>query len=212
MLSHRRVPSLIVAIDAGFRNLGVVAIRDGNWRQPAYWSRESLTHLKKPTEEALYHATYDWCQKHALLLDGADQIVLERQMHKKFVVINTVIRTLHHEKTVVVGPTTVGAFHRLPSTRAEKKLAGTALVKQNVAIPLEGKQDDMADAMLMALWFLFREHPQTLEGWNERERTVGRVVFGGRRGRGASDGNSGPDKRHRADESGPAGDHYYTGC
>lgn len=213
MLSQRKVPSLIVAIDAGFRNLGVVAIRNGNWREPAVWRRESLTALKKPSEEALYQAIYGWCNTNAALLQEADKIVLERQMHKKFIVINTVIRTLHHSKTVVIGPSTVGAFHRLPTTRAEKKLAGTELVEQNVPIPLDGKQDDMADAMLMALWFLFQEHPETAEGWNERERKVGRVVFGGRRaGAGGNIDSTGPSKRQRPDNPGTTGFNYYTGC
>jgi hypothetical protein len=201
-VSERLSIGLVVGIDVGYRNLGMAVVRDGDWARPVYWQVENLLPGKKYSEEALYQATRAWCRKYAYFLDEAKAIVLERQMTQKFAVMNTVIRTLYHDKTIVAHPATVGALHRLPSTRAEKKRAAVGLVNGNVPVPKAAKQDDLADAMLLVTWYLFSNHPSTKGEWNELDTgKVGRIVSGGP-GRGAGGGylRSGADgngKRRR---------------
>jgi Holliday junction resolvasome RuvABC endonuclease subunit len=179
---------LVVGIDVGYRNLGMAVVRDGDWQRPVFWQVENLLPGKKYSEEALYQATRNWCVKYAYFLGEAKAIVLERQMTQKFAVMNTVIRTLYHDKTIVVHPSTVGALHKLPSTRAEKKKAAVQLVNSNVPIPAASKQDDLADAMLLVTWHLFSTYPDTRGSWNERDQgQIGRYVLGGH-GRSAAGG------------------------
>lgn len=156
--------SLVIAIDAGYANFAWVAIKNGNWRSPERWSKQRL--ITKFSEEALFAATYRWCQVNKELLDRATAIVLERQIEKKFAVMNTVIRTLYFDKTVVISPQTISASFNLPRTRAEKKKASVSLVKKmGCRVPAVKKQDDLADAMLLAVNFLGEQNPEILTGW-----------------------------------------------
>lgn len=159
--------SLVIGIDAGYANFAWVAIKDGNWRSPERWCNQRL--ITKYSEEALFEATYHWCQVNKQLLDSATAIVLERQIEKKFAVMNTVIRTLYFDKTTVVCPQTISANFDLPRTRAEKKKESIALVKtMGCRLPAVKKKDDLADAMLLAINFLGAQNPELITGWRLR--------------------------------------------
>lgn len=153
----------IVAIDAGYANFACVHI-NGDWRRPLRLTNERL--LEGPfNEEALFEATYQWCQQNKAMLESCDAIVLERQMEKKFAVINTVIRTLHHDKTEERNPRSVGARFGLDvNDRPRKKRQAVELVKRNVPMlsRKKGKKDDMADAFLLAISYLQDHNPKSV--------------------------------------------------
>ena len=53
---------------------------------------------------------------------------------------------------------TVGTFWKLPKTREQKQAAGIATVKErHVEFPAYWKEDDLADAWLMAVYQLVQE-------------------------------------------------------
>lgn len=165
MSRRDNVPS-IVCIDAGWRNLAFVHICDGDWRHPRNWVREAIAPAKA-TESEVFDGIYQWATRNQDLLESADVIVLERQLHRRCIIINTVIRTLHHGKCIERNPNSVGKFHQLPLTRERKKKAAVAIVDVNVSIPryYGGKLDDLADVMLLATEYLFRDFPITRIGW-----------------------------------------------
>lgn len=148
--------SFVVGIDMGYVNLGVCALtRD--YQQPQQWFvRRIWGGAGTPTEEALFWAIRSWCASNSELLENADRIVLEKQMRAKFKVMNTVIRALYPDKTIVVAPQTVGAHFKLTNKRAVKKREAIELcAKFWPQHPLpDGKQDDMADAALLAKYVI----------------------------------------------------------
>lgn len=148
----------VAAIDGGYRNLALCVINGNNMRDPHEWRVFDLWKRKPgrstvPTRDDLVRKAVKWCRTHSQLLNECDAIVLENQIREKFVVINTVIQALFFDKCKVVHPMTVGAFFKLPVTRAQKKEAGVHVVLSNGAIfpRNRGKFDDLADAWMMAV-------------------------------------------------------------
>jgi hypothetical protein len=163
----------VVGIDVGYVNNAMCVI-DGNSRKPKYWVNAPLI-KGKFTEEKLKKAAYDWVKSPEIKawLDSADDIVLERQMMKKFEAVNNCIRFLYWEKTIELAPNTVGAYFKLPQDRASKKKAAVALVSVNVPFVCKGKKDDLADAYLLATFGLFSKNPVLKEGWVHEYGRIG---------------------------------------
>ncbi len=146
----------VCAIDAGTRNFAFCFMDNLDWRQPVNWRKQDLwapmpKRATKPTLQDVIYITYTWCMQNKTQLDECDSIVLETQLRKPFIVMNTVIQTLFYNKTVVVSPMTIAAYFKLPKTRDAKKAAGVALV-QRYAVLHGDKIDDLADAWMMAAW------------------------------------------------------------
>lgn len=144
----------IVGVDAGYVNFAVCAIDTDDLYRPYYWSNTALF-KGQFSEERLAHAVYEWIKRPEikLLLDGADEIILERQMTMKFQAVNHCIRFLYFEKTREVNPKTAAAIFGLPTTRKEKKKAAVDLVGSFCVFPVKkGKKDDLADAYLLSIF------------------------------------------------------------
>jgi len=146
----------VTAIDIGYRNFSWCTLNAHEivshdnvdlWRPQAKRRRQ-------PTKNDLVDITVNWCKQHKQLLDDSDRIVLENQMREPFIVMNTVIHALYHDKVIVVHPMTVGAYWHLPVVRAQKKAAAIALAQFHGVALHADKADDMADTYLMAKWQL----------------------------------------------------------
>lgn len=146
----------VTAIDVGLRNFAWCTLNPHEilaHDNVDLWA-PALGRRRKPTRTDLVKIARDWCEQHAALLSSSDRIVLENQIREPYIVLNTVIQTLYYNKTVVAHPMTVGAHFGLPHKRLAKKARGIEVAVANgVALP-EGKQDDLADAWLMARWGL----------------------------------------------------------
>ena len=144
-----------VGIDIGFINLGLCVLPLHDLRTPILWRREQIFHGGgKPTEEQLFHCIFKWCLRNAAILKQAKVIAIESQMQARFKIMNTVIRTLYPEPTVLVHPRTLIAAFGLRHQREGKK-QDTILwcnLLFDRKLPATGKVDDMADAALMALY------------------------------------------------------------
>ena len=140
----------VLGIDAGYKNFAYCELQEGI-KRPFTWKNLALFEGVYD-EEKLFAGTMQWCLDNADLLESVDRIVLERQMKMKFAVINTVIRSLHYKKTIVVNPLTVGKHYGLPRTRSEKKKAAVNYVSKLCAFPASAtrKKDDLADSYLLA--------------------------------------------------------------
>lgn len=151
----------VLAIDAGLRNFAYCKVDSQNWRQPLAWRQVDLwaphpNRRVKPTEHEFLEIAHAWFQQNSALFEDVDVVIFERQIRAPFKIMNAVLQTLCFEKHWEVGAMTVAAFWNLPKTRAAKKAAGVEIVKQFAEIPpsYNGKEDDMADAWLMAVYAL----------------------------------------------------------
>ncbi len=150
----------VCAIDAGTRNFAFCVCDNFSWRAPGFWKREDLWAPKpgrrqKPTLQDVIAITHAWCMRNRRMLEVCDVVVLENQIRKPFIAMNTVIQALHFAKTVIAHPMTVARFFDLPKQREPKKKATVALCKEHCDIPKSnGKEDDLADAWMMAVYTL----------------------------------------------------------
>ena len=147
----------VTAIDAGYRNFAWCTLDNvqGVLQHEVVdlWAPQA-NRRRHPARNDLVEITRNWCLAHKQLLDDSDYIVLENQIRAPYICMNTVIQALYFDKVEVVHPMTVGAYWHLPTKREHKKAAGVATVlRHGVHLP-PGKQDDLADAWLMAQWRL----------------------------------------------------------
>lgn len=148
----------VCAVDVGYRNFAWCVMDAHSVAQPIAWHVEDLwpqNNYKKrrtPNTRDLVNITTSWITRNRALLDTCTDVVLEVQMRQPFVVMNTTIMALlGTAKVTEVSPMTVRAFFNLPYKRRDKKAAGIALAKQHAQLPANEKQDDLADAWMMAL-------------------------------------------------------------
>lgn len=148
----------VCAVDVGYRNFAWCVVDAVHVRDPVAWQVEDLwpntnfQNRRTPRFEDLVRITSAWIDRNRTLLDTCTDVVLETQMRQPFVVMNTTIAAiLGTLKVKQVAPMTVRAFYELPYKRRDKKAASVALAKQFANMPHNNKQDDLADAWLMAV-------------------------------------------------------------
>ncbi len=148
----------IMAIDVGTRNFAWCVVCNNHWRKPLHWQHEDLwapqpNRRRAPTKTDIVRITVDWVRRRKHILDECDCIVLENQMRTPFIVMNTVIQSLYFNIVSIIHPMTVGTFWSLPKQREHKKTRGVQVTLAHTRnIPAAGKEDDLADAWLMAVY------------------------------------------------------------
>lgn len=159
----------IVAIDVGEVNLGFCEI-DLSSNRPSNWKRVEIVSKGNAKRQDLYAGLEKWLQtpEIALALANASFIVLEDQYKSKYVAMNAFIQSKHFNKTKLVNPKQLAKYFNLPQTRKEKKKAAVELVSLNTDLKhFKGKKDDLADAYLLGIFFLFNLNSELRKGWNE---------------------------------------------
>lgn len=146
----------VLGIDIGYANLAYCMIDTRYHLRPTHWHCERVYFGGgQPTEDQLIAAMMNWCDVNDEMLQSAHAIVLERQLQDKFKLMNCVVQVRYFAKTFVRGACTVGARFGLPTKRGPKKKAAVALVKKLfTGLPVRDKDDDLADAALLALYHL----------------------------------------------------------
>jgi Holliday junction resolvasome RuvABC endonuclease subunit len=145
---------IVLGIDPGYRNFATAVVSSANPRSPSHWKNEDIYPASgRASEDDIFWITIAWCDSHRTLLENVTLIVIESQMQARFKIMTTVIRSQYPHKTVLVSPNQMTAHYGLTNKRAEKKQQ--AMCWCNVlfdrAIPAADKQDDLADAALLAL-------------------------------------------------------------
>ena len=147
----------MLAIDPGYRNFAFCSIDNFNYLNPHKWQHEDLWKGRKgtPSRTELMEMMNDWCSRNQEELAKADVIVVERQMRKPFIAMECFIVGRYYHKTKVVHAATVGKFWGLPGTREQKKAVGISrCMEAGLEFPDVDKQDDLADAWLMAMRYI----------------------------------------------------------
>jgi hypothetical protein len=153
----------VCAVDAGTRNFAYCVADNMSWQKPLVWRREDLWAPQpgrrgKPSKEDVVDITHAWCKRNEEMIKACDVVVLENQLRKTFMIMNTVIATFFYGKVKVVHPMTVGSFFKLSKTREQKKRDGVAICRSFTTMPTNSgaKADDLADAWLMCVFQLVK--------------------------------------------------------
>lgn len=162
-------PTIVVGIDAGYANLAMVVVSTENIARPLFHGRFRIL-AGKYSEHELLQGCYKFFNRDDVKrwLERADHINLEYQKDKKFAIVNMFVLVPYFAKTTTVHPNTVGAHFKLSNDRATKKKEAIYLLQNNSLIGGEkGKKDDIADAYLLAIYYLQQNFE--LVGWKSLE-------------------------------------------
>jgi hypothetical protein len=148
----------IVSIDVGLRNFGYAIIQDGkliDFDSICIWD---FVPKKKRTDYPFIARTL---VEKSNIFDGADCILIERQMQSRMKMIACALRCFFWEKSHMVAPISVRKYFKI-STGVYKnnKKASIALVpkffneEQMKKFNRHKKKDDCADAVLQGLYWV----------------------------------------------------------
>ena len=151
---------LIVAIDVGIRNIAHCAMDGG---RVVAWANEPLCEGNYAPADTVSHVMA-YVRRHRSLLDAADKVVIERQMRVNMRVVEAALHALFYDKCAVVHARSVKQRYGLckRNYRLNKQAAvgfvETLLAERpecpwTVHFDRSRKQDDLADAYVMALFF-----------------------------------------------------------
>jgi hypothetical protein len=159
--------SLVVAIDVGIKNLGI-CVYDFVTSRVVHWDNVSLVPSGRyvPAQNVQY--VRDFVHRHHHLFSQASAVVVERQMRCNMRIIEAVLQCMFFERCHVINARCVKMHYGLSTRnyRANKAKAvewATAFVQANAGVfppgvadlySRGGKQDDLADALLLVMYYL----------------------------------------------------------
>lgn len=159
--------SLVVAIDVGIKNLAICAY-DFVTSQIVHWDNVSLVPTGRyvPAQNVQY--VRDFVQKHQHLFSQAYAVLIERQMRCNMRIIESVLQCMFFERCHVINARCVKMHYGLSTrnyrTNKAKAVEWATAFVQNNGTALQpgvadlflrgGKQDDLADALLLIMYYL----------------------------------------------------------
>lgn len=159
--------SLVVAIDVGIKNLAICAY-DFVTSRVVHWDNVSLVPNGRyvPAQNVQY--VRDFVQRHQSLFQAAGAVVVERQMRCNMRIIESVLQCMFFDRCHVINARCVKMHYGLSTRnyRANKAKAvewASGFVANNPAAFVAGvadlfsrggKQDDLADALLLVMYYL----------------------------------------------------------
>ena len=168
----RIVMSLIVAIDVGIKNLAVCAFSMMT-RKVVHWDNVTLVTNGRYVPALNVQYVRDFVFKHQHLFANAAVVLVERQMRCNMRIIESIIQTMFFDRCLVISPKCVKAHYMLSTSNYKANKAKAVewvkeFVKGNPCAFQEkmdygsvagrftscGKQDDLADALLLVLYYL----------------------------------------------------------
>ena len=159
--------SLVIAIDVGIKNLAICAY-DFVTSQVVHWDNVSLVPSGRyvPAQNVQY--VRDFVTKHHHLFSQAGAVLVERQMRCNMRIIESVLQCMFFDRCFVINARSVKMHYGLSTRnyRANKQKAvewTQSFVEKNGAVFVPGvaelflrggKQDDLADALLLVMYYL----------------------------------------------------------
>ena len=160
----------IISIDVGIKNLGI-CVFDCTSDSVCYWNSESIVETGRymPSRNVEYvHASV---ARHARFFDNAKCVLVERQMRCNMRIIESVMHSMHYDCCVVLAPRHVKVHFGLSRNNYRlNKQAAVQWMNEFVASSPEAfaegvaetalknhasKQDDLADALLMVMYYIY---------------------------------------------------------
>lgn len=153
----------IVGLDPGLRNMGWSVFDTEKGEFASFGVYDMMKGQPKSMKTKYEELVYAFCQNSQEVLQTADVICIERQMVAKFKQIATALRCFNWETAVLVAPRSMrvhfgistGAYrtNKKASIDIIPKLAISQRNKDWFRLLAKSKKDDIADAMLLALYW-----------------------------------------------------------
>ena len=148
----------VLAIDPGLKNLGFALVVDGKL------SRFGVMDVQNNVDKK-HHKNYSYLMhriSRSSMFRTADVVVVERQMNQKMRCIATALICFAWPRGILVSPRSVKVHHGISMKNYRKnkaiavKRAPEYMSKRGRARfrNLKRKQDDIADAVMMAMWYV----------------------------------------------------------
>ena len=159
--------SLVIAIDVGIKNLAICCY-DFVTSQVVHWDNVSLVPSGRyiPAQNVQYVRSF--VQRHHALFANAAVVIVERQMRCNMRIIEAVLQCMFFDRCHVINARCVKMHYGLSTRnyRANKAKAvewANDFVRENAqafapqildVFHRGGKQDDLADALLLVMYYL----------------------------------------------------------
>jgi len=160
--------SYVVAIDVGIKNLGI-CVFDFRTAKVVEWDNVTLVPSGRyiPANNVQY--VRDFVQRFERYFNDAFQVVIERQMRCNMRIVESVLQTMFFDRCLIISARSVKLHYDLSTKnyRANKQRAvlwAKQFVMQNPQAFEPGlpqrvffgqkKQDDLADSLLMIMYYL----------------------------------------------------------
>lgn len=159
--------SLVIAVDVGVKNLGL-CVFDFRTSTVVLWENVSLVPSGRylPAHNVQY--VRNFVRKYNDFFEDAFQIIIERQMRCNMRIIESVLQSMFFDKCVIVSPRLVKLHYDLSTknyrgNKLKAVLFANEFVRKNPSAfaisQLERyvsskKQDDLADSLIMILYYL----------------------------------------------------------
>lgn len=144
----------IISIDPGEINIGVVVLNKTT-DELEFVDRINLRKGKKKplSRRELGENLIEWLNNFKYTKNAI--VLTEAQMRKKYIYFNGVLKGYFKDNCFIISPITRNRFHKLNvSTYEERKRKAIDIVGN--LINLDGKLDDVCDALLQLFYFLKR--------------------------------------------------------
>ena len=160
--------SFVIAIDVGIKNLGL-CIFDFTTNKVVEWANISLVPNGRylPVHNVQY--VRDFVGKYSHYFHNVFMVLVERQMRANMRIIEAVIQAMFFERCIIISARSVKAHYNLSTKnyKANKQKAvewaqefvrvhSTAIFanKTNEVFSKPGKLDDLADSLLLLMYYL----------------------------------------------------------
>lgn len=157
----------VISIDVGIKNMGM-CVYDAEKEKVVYWNAEALVTGGKYAPMRNVEYVYAFIQKHSRYFSQARAVVVERQMRVNMRIIEAVFKAVFYPICTVLAPRNVKMHFDLcrNNYRLNKQAAVQwmhAFTKDHAnffdgtlshTADVHTKQDDLADALVMLVYFL----------------------------------------------------------
>lgn len=154
---------IIVAIDPGIRNLGWSVYDESREQFISFGRYDLLKDQPKAMHTKYPDLVYDFITASKDVFDLADAVVIEIQMVAKFKVIQTAFQCFFWPKSHLISPRSVRCHFKISTGNYAKNKKASVTKIPELDIPAKNKQwferfekskrDDVADAILLALYY-----------------------------------------------------------
>lgn len=156
--------TIVVGLDPGLKHLGWSVFDTEKKEFLSFGCYDMMKGQPKTMKTKYEELVYSFCQNSLDVLEKADIICIERQMVAKFKVIACSLRCFNWEKAVMVSPRSMRVHFNISTGKysTNKKASIDIIPKLKISernkdwfrLLAKSKKDDIADAMLMALYWV----------------------------------------------------------
>ncbi|AUD57314.1 Holliday Junction Resolvase RuvC [Pleurochrysis sp. endemic virus 2] len=159
--------SYIIAIDVGLRNLGL-CIFDFTTSQVVVWSKVALVHSGRYMPKNNVQYVLNFIERYDKYFTHAFAVVIERQMRCNMRIVESILQALYYDRCIIVNPRSMKVHYDISTKNYAKNKQKAvdwvqAFSSANPEIFTRGlldefrsykKQDDLADALILCLYYL----------------------------------------------------------